>query len=203
MKVIEVNEENINEAVKEAIKVFESSGVVVCPTDTIYGLLAVATDQKAVEKVFKIKKRSLSNPLPVFVESLKEAKRIAKINQKQERFLGRYWPGKITAILKRKRAIKIYGVAEDTIGLRVPNHKLVSLLLRKSGHCLTGTSVNISGAPSLVSIPKIINQFNRRKYRPDLILDAGRIKKSKPSTIVNLVGEDNLEILRKGDVIPQ
>src|SRR3989344_7445115 len=94
----------------KAVKIIKNGGVVVCPTDTVYGFLADATNKKAVEKIYKIKKRPKSKFLPIFVKDLKTAKEIAEINKDQVKILtlrlrsgqGKFWPGKYTFILKRK-----------------------------------------------------------------------------------------------------
>ena len=175
----------INQIVKELKK----GKVIVCPTDTVYGLIADATNKKAVEKVFKIKKRPKNKPLPIFVKDIKMAKKLAKINEEQEKFLKKVWPGKVTVVLKAKSSIKklkIFGVDKRTIALRVPNHKLILNLLRKMNKPLTGTSANISGQPASTKIKEILKQFKNQKPQPDLIIDAGNLPKSKPSIIVDL-----------------
>jgi len=183
-------------AVNEAVLVIKKEGVVVFPTDTVYGFLADATNKKAVEKIYKIKKRPRSKPLPVFVSSIKQAKKIAEIDQpafakgfgeaRQEKILKKYWPGKFTFILKRKPGAKIFGIDKNTIALRIPKYKFLNDLLEKVNRPLVQTSVNISGEPELNSIEEIINEFDRQKIKPDLIIDAGDLPKSKPSKIIDL-----------------
>src|SRR3989344_4990898 len=97
-------------ALSKAVLAIEKGKAIICPTDTVYGFLADATNKKAVDRIFKIKKRPKQKPLPVFVKNLKMAKSIAVINKGQESFLKKYWPGRITAILKIKPGIKFYGV---------------------------------------------------------------------------------------------
>lgn len=158
----------------------------ICPTDTVYGLVADATNEKAVERVFKIKKREKTKSLPIFIKDLKMAKQLAKINEKQEEFLKRNWPGKVTAVLERKGKRKIYGVERKTIALRIPNYQFINKLLEKTKRPLTGTSANLSGKPSSLKIKEILKQFKNQKLQPDLVIDAGELPKNKPSTVIDL-----------------
>lgn len=171
---------------KEAIKAIKQGKVIVCPTDTVYGLIADATSKKAVERIFKIKKRERKNPIPVFVKDIKMAKKLAKIDKKQEKFLKSVWPGKVTAVLEKKKTKKIYGVDKKTIALRIPRYRLVNELLKKLSLPLTGTSANISGKSSATEIKKILAQFKNQKYQPDLIINAGDLPRNKPSKVLDL-----------------
>ena len=177
--------ETINHIVKELKK----GKVVICPTDTVYGLIADATNKKTVEKIFRIKKRSKNKALPIFVKDLKAAKKLAQIDKSQEKFLKKAWPGKVTAVLKRKTKKakpRIYGNDKKTIALRVPNYKLVLDLLKKINRPLTGTSANVSGKPIFNDIKDVLKQFKNKKPKPDLIIDAGNLPKSKPSLVIDL-----------------
>lgn len=173
--------------VKTAIKLIKQGKVIVCPTDTVYGLIADATNKKAVEKIFKIKKRSIKKPIPIFVKDLKIAKKLAKIDKKQERILKSIWPGKVTVVLKRKKTkMKLYGVDKKTIALRIPNFKPVNFLLEKLNKPLIGTSANISSKPPSTKIREVTPQFKNQKYQPDLVIDTGNLPKSKPSIVLDL-----------------
>lgn len=190
MKILKILPKNFKKGFKEAIKSIKRGEVVVCPTDTFYGLLGDATNKKAVEKLLKIKKRKAKRPIPIFVKNLKMAKKLAFISKKQEKFLNKVWPGKVTIVLKRKKAkTKLYGVDKKTIALRIPKYKLVADLLKKLNCPLTGTSANISGTRPGGNIQKIIKQFKNKKYQPYLVLDFGNLPESKASTILDLTGK--------------
>jgi len=206
--VLEIAQKNFGKIVKTATRLIQQGKVIVCPTDTVYGLMADATNRQAIRKLFKIKKRQKNKPVPIFVKDLKMAKEFAKIDAKQERFLKSAWPGKITAVLKRKQTkTKLYGVDKKTIGLRIPRYGLVNELLQKTNKPLSGTSANISGEPASTRIKEVIKQFTpvrdksltgfkEQKWQPDLIIDAGNLKSSRPSGIVDLTGIEP-KILRK------
>jgi L-threonylcarbamoyladenylate synthase len=191
MIVLKISSKNFNKIIKEAIKSIKKGKIMVCPTDTIYGLVADARNEKTVKKIFKMKKRKKQKPLPIFVKDVKMAKRLALINKEQELFLRNIWPGEITVILKKKKSYKIPKIIFDrkkTIGLRIPKYNLIGVLLKELNRPLTGTSANISGKPGSNKIKDILNQFKEQKIKPDLIIDAGNLKKSKPSTIIDLTG---------------
>ncbi len=171
--------------ITKIIKAIKEGKVIVYPTDTVYGLIADATNKKAVNKIFKIKKRPKDKPIPIFVKDLKQAKKLAKIDKEQENFLEKVWPGKVTVILKRKK-IKVYGVEERKIALRIPKYKLLLNLIKHVNRPLTATSANISGKPATTKIKEVINQFKKKKYQPDLIIDAGNLKQSRPSIVIDL-----------------
>lgn len=171
--------------------------IIVFPTDTVYGLLADATNKKTVGRIFKIKKRSKLKPFPIFVKDISVAKDFVQIDENQEEFLKKAWPGKITAVLKRKKIKKkLYGVDKQTIGLRIPDYNPVRVLLKKVDRPLIGTSANLSGLPASTKIKEIIKQFQNQKFQPDLIIDAGNLPKSKPSKIIDLTGKKPI-ILRR------
>ena len=186
MEVLKVSSKNFEKVVKIAIKAIKEGKVIICPTDTVYIPATDATNKKAVKRAFLIKKRSLKKPIPIFIKDIKAAKKLAYINKKQEQFLKKVWPGKVTVVLKRKKSkIKLYGVDKETIALRIPNLKLINLLLKKLDMPLVGTSANISNQLPSGNLRAVLQQFKNKKYRPDLVIDGG-ILPGKPSTVFDL-----------------
>ncbi|HEX9722381.1 MAG TPA: L-threonylcarbamoyladenylate synthase [Candidatus Paceibacterota bacterium] len=181
---------------KEAADAIQKGKVVVCPTDTVYGLTADATSKKAVQRVFQIKGREKGKPLPVFVKDIAMAKRLAKISKGQEAFLQKVWPGKVTAVLESKGRLPKVLEREGKVALRIPKNELVRDLLQKLNRPLTGTSANVSSQPSCSSAQEVMAQFAQRKHKPDLVIDGGRLRKSKPSQIVDITGK-KMRILRR------
>ena len=194
MEIIKFKKKDFKKILERLTKEIKKGKVLVLPTDTLYGLIADATNEKAVKRVFRIKKRPLKKPLPIFVKDIEMAKKLAKIDKKRERFLSLVWPGKITVVLKR-RAKKIYGVDQKTIGLRIPKYFLIEKLLKQTNRPLTGSSANLSGNPPTTKIKEVIKQFKNQKTNPDLILDAGNLPKSKPSVVLDFTKEE-IKILR-------
>jgi len=186
MKIIKFKKIDTKEIIDKTINVLKNGGIVVFPTDTIYGLLADATNKKAVDKLFQIKKRDFKKPLPIFVSDISVARNLAILGSKEEDFLKKNWPGQITVVLKRKKTNKeIYGTKKDTIALRIPDFPLLNEVLKKINRPLTGTSANISGKHHCSSIKEAVEQF-RDKYKPDFVVDFGLLPSRKPSKIIDL-----------------
>lgn len=179
--------EIIEPDLEKAVKAVKAGKVLVCPTDTVYGLVCGFNNKLAVERIYKIKKRPKSKLLPIFVKDIKMAKTLAEISQSQEKFLKKVWPGKITVVLKAKE--------KGTIGLRIPEYELVRRLAARTGP-LAETSANISGKPATAKIKEVLKYFKGREYQPDLVLDAGDLKPARPSKVIDLTGPKSV-ILRK------
>ena len=117
-----------------------------------------------------------------------------------EEFLQELWPGKITVVLRRKKnsgLSKMLFGGRKKVGLRIPDYKLIREILNKIKKPLTGTSANISGRASSTKIKEILDQFKREEPKPDLILDAGDLPESFPSTVVDFSGQKP-KIIRRG-----
>ena len=205
MKILKLSSKNQKEIIEEVRKAIKEEKVIVLPTDTVYGLVCDATNEKAVEKVFKIKRRKIGKPIPIFIKDLKMAKKLAFVDKRQEKFLKKMWPGKVTVILRPKRLQptlvppvpsggpagpykfpKGIGKPKKEIGLRIPNYKMINQLLLNINRPLTGTSANISGMPPSTKIKEVLKQFKNQKYQPDLVIDVGNLKPSKPSTVIDI-----------------
>lgn len=187
MEILKINPKKLEkEKLMRVVNLIKKGKVVIFPTDTVYGLVADALNQKAVEKVFNLKRRPLKKAIPIFVKNLKMAKKFAKIDKRKEKFLKKVWPGRVTVVLKREKAkIKFYGVEEDKIALRIPNFKLANFVLKELNRPLVGTSANISGKPASGKLEEILRQFKGKRYQPDLIVDAG-VLPGRPSRVLDL-----------------
>ncbi|MEI7425157.1 MAG: L-threonylcarbamoyladenylate synthase [Candidatus Staskawiczbacteria bacterium] len=166
------------------------------PTDTVYGLVCDATNIKALERIFLIKKRSKLKPLLVFTNSITSTKRIAEVNKHQEALIKDKWPGRTTMILIAKNGLSSLVQKDRTIGVRVPKYEFLNLILKYFKKPLAQTSANISDNPAETNIERVIEQFLNKKNQPDIIVDAGNLPKAKPSTIINII-KDNIKIIRK------
>ena len=171
--------EAIGQDLKRAVKAIKNGKILVCPTDTVYGLICDFNNKKAVERLYKIKKRQKTKPIPIFIKDIRTAKHLAKISPEQEEYLRKFWPGKVTFVLQKRKG-------RGTIGLRIPEHDFLFSLIEKTNRPLTGTSANIAGKPSSTKIKEVIMQFRNKKHRPDFIVDAGNLKINKPSKVIDL-----------------
>ena len=185
-----------NKNIKEIVTALNNGAVLVLPTDTVYGLVCDATNKKAVEKIFKIKKRGKSKSLPVFVKDIKMAKKYAVISKVQERIIKEKWPGAFTFVLKAKKGLYSSVYKKDTIAMRQPDCKMITEITKAIKKPLAQTSANISDYPATTKIKEAIKYFKDQKIQPDTIIDAGNLKKNKPSVIIDLI-KDNIKILRK------
>ena len=221
MRILKLKKRNLSDATKEAVKAIKVGLVLVCPTDTVYGLVCDARNRKAIRRLFEIKKRSKEKPISIFVKDLKMAKKFARINERQEEFLKKVWfthsnfniqkrkqlvkitpkiwvsRGAVTAVLKSRKILpEEISAGKDTIGVRIPNHKFVLDLIDKTNRPLAQSSANISGRPPSTKIKEVLDQFRGQRHQPDLIIDAGNLKKAKPSMVIDLTGSKP-RILRK------
>src|SRR3989344_3653303 len=139
-----------SKALNEAVLFLKKGGVVICPTDTVYGFLADAQNKKAVAKIFKIKNRPKSKPLSLFVKDFKMAESLAEVDGRQAKILtlrlrsgqGKFWPGKYTFVLKRKAGATLYGVYKNLLSKifylstaaisKNPSHRICLILRRKN-----------------------------------------------------------------------
>ena len=176
--------------IRKIRKILHQGGVIIYPTDTVYGLGADIFNQKAVEKVFRLKGRDFKKPISVMVSNLKEIKQLAWVNKKQERFISTILPGPFTILLKKKKRVpKILTAGQEKIGLRIPNSEICWQLSRDLP--ITTTSANVSGFKPSLSVKKIAKTFN---HQVDLIL-TGQDLNGQPSIVIDLT-EEPFEILR-------
>jgi len=182
------------EIIKMAANIMKKSGVIIYPTETCYGIGADATNPKPVEKVYKIKKRQHSKPIHIIVSNLKMMEKYGKITDEIRVLVKKFMPGPLSIVTRRKRTLpKVLNPKEITF--RIPNHSIALKLVREARVPITATSANISGKPPLYKIKNVIKTFNGKV---DMILNAGNLKKVKPSTFVDMKGRPKL--IRKGPI---
>jgi len=201
MEIIKVNlstDWKNQEIIQKAVTTIKRNGSLVYPTDTVYALGVDALKIHCMERLFKLKKRPETKPVPVMVWDIEMAKKLAFVSKKTEKILEAVWPGPVTVVLeKRGIAPDILTAGKRTIGLRIPDCRFVQTLMAHLGEPITATSANFSGSPPLSSAREIIEIFSQSYPRPDLILDAGQLPASKPSTVLDLTGQGP-KILRVG-----
>lgn len=183
------------DGIKLAATTIRKGGLVVFPTDTVYGLGCDPRNPRAVQSIFRIKKRRESKQLPILGYSKDEISKIAIFDDMSIKIADRFWPGQVTLVLKLKdNEIKKSMSLDDKIAVRVPNHPC-TLSLLKECRLLVGTSANFSGLPAFSDSKKVLVGFSGY----DVFLDGGTISNSAESTIVEVV-DGKLKILRQGNV---
>ena len=181
--------------IKLAAATVKKGGLVVFPTDTVYGIGCDPRNPKAVDAIYKIKKRKASKNLPVLGYSKKEISKIAIFDKLSNKIADNFWPGPVTLVLKLKDVeIKESMKLDDKIAVRVPNHPCILSLLKEC-KILIGTSANYSENPPFSDSKKVLKNFSGF----DVFLDGGNIPNSHESTVIEIVG-DNLKILRPGKI---
>ena len=187
MKQIKLDLNNTEKILNNAAEILKSGGVIIYPTDTLYGLGANALNEDAVLKIQKIKNQDRNKPISIIVRDLKMVRKIACLDSKVEKILNKIWPGPITVVLRKKDIVSdILTGNGETVAIRIPNNKFISELMKKIDFPITATSANISGENNLLKSKEIINKFKKAKFAPDLFIDAGDIKNPTASTIVDL-----------------
>lgn len=205
MKVLSVRDSN---ALREAIKVLQHCGVIVFPTETAYGLGGDWTKPSVHRRVRLIKGRNRGKPLSVVVSSRAMAEKYVYFSAYARSLAEKHWPGPLSLVLpltayarrayRRSTQIKTQ-INADTLSLRISPHPIAMKLARGLGRPLIATSANVSGTGARYDAQEIARVFARRKYKPDLILDAGTLKRVKPSTVV-VVDGGTIKILREGSI---
>ena len=179
-------------AASRSAEVLAGGGMIIYPTETVYGIGADATSDKAVKKVIAVKKRSPSKHIIIAVSDLRMARKYAIITKKVEILAKAFMPGPLTLILESKEPTR--NAARRRIRFRMPDNKFVLSLIRKFGKPITTTSANISGGENLYKIKDIIKTFDGKV---DLIIDAGNIPKRRPSTVFDTI---EMKVVREGSI---
>jgi len=188
---------NINsESIRKAVTAIRSGGLVVYPTDTVYGLGCDPFDEKAVNRVSTVKGRSRGN-FPVLVDTLGKAREFGDIGGDVETLALRYWPGPLTIVVasRAKLPLQVTGL-EKMVGLRIPSRQDTLDLISKAGGSLLGTSANISGK---LSLRKAEDAFKVFDGKVDLILNGGITSTGLESTVIKQT-ESGIQVLREGAI---
>lgn len=221
METVKLSSTNQEEIVKRTLSILKSGGLVVFPTDTVYGLLCDTTNSTAVDKLLKFKDRPVGKAISVFVSDENMAKRYIITNPNSTNIFKNLLPGPFTIVCNSLHNTDKRLEAENgTLGIRFPDFPLITELVKQYGKPLTATSANLSGTPAHHSIESFINSCRGRacstrndsgiarnaptvsKYNLiSLIIDAGNLPKNKPSTVIDTTS-GSLKTLRLGDLLP-
>jgi L-threonylcarbamoyladenylate synthase len=177
-------------------EMIKKGGVIVYPTDTVYGIGGNPFLEDVVIRIKNIKQRE-EKAMPILVSSLEKAKEIAYFNDLSLKIANTFWPGPLTIVLKTKVKFSPHLTGgRDSIGLRIPNHELALKIIEASGGALIGTSANISGRPPAISIEDLDEKI---RSSVDLIIDGGKCYLGKPSTVIEVI-DSKIKIIRIGAI---
>ncbi|MBT4501887.1 MAG: threonylcarbamoyl-AMP synthase [Gemmatimonadetes bacterium] len=180
--------------IKKAADLLRDGGVIVYPTDTIYGLGCDITNKEAIERIRRIKGRSSKKPMSFVCADLSNVSDYAHVSNHAYRILKRSLPGPYTFVLPATRETpRILQTKQKTVGLRVPNHPVPLALVAELGHPIISTSANYTDQEVLTD-PYELEQTLGKQV--DLILECGQLP-VMPSSVISLIG-DKVEILREG-----
>ncbi|MBI3627748.1 MAG: threonylcarbamoyl-AMP synthase [Candidatus Sungbacteria bacterium] len=201
MEIITLTKDSLPGALFAAVQIVKRGGVIVFPTDTIYGIGGNAELAGVAKRVIRIKARLKEKGMPILVRDVKMARKYAYIDMWTEELLGQIWPGAVSVILHKKDVVPdIISGGRDTIAIRVSAHPFMAELFRQIDFPLIGTSANRSGAAHPKSLDEFLKDLRDRNEKPDLIINAGELQDTEPSTILDVTNRKNPVILRKGVV---
>jgi L-threonylcarbamoyladenylate synthase len=184
------------DALPQALQILRSGGLVAFPTDTVYGVGALAFDATAIEKIYEAKGRSTEKAIPILLGDAADLEQVtAQVSEMSLRLAGRFWPGPLTLVVPKHPSLPEAVSTSPTVGVRVPDHLVARALLRAAGP-MAVTSANLSGQASPSTAQEVYAQLGGRIL---LILDGGGTPGGVPSTVVNCLGAQPV-ILREGPV---
>jgi len=174
--------------VEDAVCVLEAGGVIVYPTETVYGLGAGIFSEKGIKRIYEIKGRSFAKPVSIAVSSFRMIEEVAYLDESTREIIEKILPGPVTVLLKKREVVPArLGAGSDLIGIRFPDHKKALVIIKSVGP-ITSTSANISGEKDPLSVDEV-------EVEADLVVDGGKCKYGVSSTIVDLC---KMRILRRG-----
>lgn len=177
--------------------IVKKGGIIIYPTDTLYGIGCNPFDVVAIRRIFKLKKRD-NNPLPVLCENLAQVKKLVYLGEIGEKLAENFWPGGLTIIAKciSKNIPQELTGNSGYLGVRIPNHKCALEIISLCGGILIATSANISGQKTLET-PEEINKIFGNSF--DVLIYAGAKPSGVQSTVID-VTSGNFRIIREGAI---
>jgi L-threonylcarbamoyladenylate synthase len=184
------------ETIPRALAVLIAGGLIAFPTDTVYGVGALAFDGKAIETLYVAKDRPVEKAIPILISNADDLDKVAiHIPGAAYKLATRFWPGPLTILVPKHPNLPDSVSATATVGVRVPDHETARVLLRAAGP-MAVTSANISGSQNPVTAAEVFEQLSGRI---PLILDGGRTPGGVPSTLVDCTSPE-IQILREGPI---
>ena len=183
---------------KKVAQIIKNGGIVVFPTETVYGIGTNGLDANAIKKLYEVKKRSLSKPISLLVSDIDMIKKVAKnITEAENKIIENFFPGPLTIILKKKKIVPdILTANGDTVGIRIPDNEIARKLIKYAGVPIATPSANISGKSSGINLQDIKKEF---KNKVDYYVEDKQISTGVSSTIVKI--EKGIpKILREGNI---
>ncbi len=189
VKIIKLSNSNINQVVNQAVAILLKGGLLVYPTETVYGAGVDATNQTAVNKLLQFKSRREGKPLSIAVTNQAMAEQFVEINDQARQLYQQFLPGPMTIISQARANQQLaHGVISEfkTLGIRISSHPFVAQLVSTLNRPITATSANASGKRRPYSVAQILDHLSeKQKNLIDLIIDAGTLPPNQPSTVID------------------
>jgi L-threonylcarbamoyladenylate synthase len=192
MTVMKATKNNI----MKSAQIVKQGGLVVYPTETVYGLGCDPLNFQAVTRILEVK-GGRNKPLPVLAASIVDAEKVAFISANGKKLAAKFWPGPLTMVFPKKQDfpdVVTFGL--DSVGLRIPDNDVVLQLLSLCGGLLVGSSANRTGEEPPQRVQEMSDEL---KEMVDVVLDGGATVQGMPSTVVDLT-QDKPRILREGPI---
>jgi L-threonylcarbamoyladenylate synthase len=187
---------SFEKALEKSVSILNKGGLIVFPTDTVYGLAAKFDEPEAIERIYQVKGRDQTKALAVLVANLDQIKIISPgISENTSKLIKYFWPGALTLILEKREDLKAPLSIDNSIGIRIPDDRFVRELSERIGPLAT-TSANRSGFPNTTKVDEVLAQIGNLV---DLILDGGECEGGIPSSVVDCRSEE-VKILRDGAI---
>ncbi|UCH70661.1 MAG: threonylcarbamoyl-AMP synthase [Candidatus Bathyarchaeota archaeon] len=192
MRILTAKEDNI----LRASRIIARGGLVVYPTDTVYGLGCDPLNIEAVTRVLNVKGER-EKPLPILASDINSVKKIGFVSERAGRIAARFWPGPLTIVVPKKPVLpNLVTCKLNSVGVRIPQHEVAVRLISLSNGLLVGTSANKTGEKPPRTAREAAEQLGKEV---DMILDGGPAPLGVPSTVVDL-SQEKLKILREGSI---
>lgn len=184
--------------IESAAALLRDGGLVVIPTETVYGLGGDGTNPLSSQKIYAAKGRPSDNPLIIHVSEPTDAEKYAYTNEIYYNLAKAFMPGPLTVILKKKDTVPYETTGGlDTVAVRCPSHPVANAIIKAAGVPIAAPSANISGKPSTTSVEYVVEDF---LGRVDMIVDGGACEIGLESTIVMITDDGGLILLRPGAI---
>lgn len=180
--------------IQKVAQILQDGGTIAYPTDTYYGIGCDIMNRKAIEKIYRLKRRSQKKPFSFICSSLKNISQYAKVSNYAYKTMRRLLPGPYTFVLEGSRLVpKIMLTGRKTVGIRVPDHPICLALVKQFGHPIISTTATLADG-QVLSDPSLIHDALGSQI--DMVIDGGPVL-GRPSSVVSLIG-DAPEVIRVG-----
>ncbi|MEA5000563.1 MAG: L-threonylcarbamoyladenylate synthase [Endomicrobiaceae bacterium] len=193
-KIFNTKKEKKETIIKETISILESGGILVLPTDTVYGIMTSVFNRSGQKHIYKLKNRNDRKPLIMLSDKITTLEQFVIFPKKISKIVKDFWPGQLTLILPTTELGKLLTGGRDNLGVRIPNCKILLDIMSEYKVPLMSTSANVSGKKSAVSADIAAEYFNKKI---DAIIDDGICKFSFESTVIDMVKFPYV-VIRKG-----